>query len=97
MASGTPEAAVRLSSSSSSSSSSVLVRLPSYKTVVYTIYLSTIKSTKEKKRKAGLKRTTRGFIHSFSEQKQAAEPKQKEEQTYIRRIYKSQLNPTNQN
>jgi len=46
LASGTPEAAVRLSSSSSS----VLVRLPSYKTVVYSIYLSTIKSAKEKRR-----------------------------------------------
>jgi hypothetical protein len=46
LGSGTPEAAVRLSSSSSS----VLVRLPSYKTVVYTIYLSTIKSAKDKKR-----------------------------------------------
>ncbi len=56
LASGTPEAAVRLSSSS------VLVRLPSYKTVVYTICLSTIKSAKEKRRGAKKKHKR---IHSF--------------------------------
>lgn len=60
LASGTPEAAVRLPSSSSSSS--VLVRLPPYKTVVYTIYLSTIKSAKEKRR--GPKKKHKR-IHSF--------------------------------
>jgi hypothetical protein len=45
-----------------SSSASVLVRLPSYKTVVYTIYHSTIKSAKEKKR--GPKKKHKR-IHSF--------------------------------
>jgi hypothetical protein len=60
-------------------------------------YISLNQSNPQKKREGGPKRNTRGFIHSFSAQKQAAEPKQKEEQPYIKRIYKNPLNPTNQN